>query len=275
MLYYATIYRNKPRNAINMDSHTISKAIKIIRFKLGISQSELASRIGISPGSVYKYEAGKQVPAADVMEKIKKLSPDKDDEGPLNIGNDMDILTQSLQRTIELQDEKILVQYKRIKELEDNQLVDHIGNEVWTNIIPDLELTVKVKINFKHMSVEKKYIKISDLKPLSKYIGYSVKELHDIYTTNQWYETTDNLSEIGGVNKIYSKETIQKLSEMSKIIIKSIGFMRAVVGEHYIPVPMELITKDGSLKQAMSYNKLNIKSMTGVAKIVFIRNESA
>ena len=47
-----------------------SKALKIIRIEMGLTQAQLASALEISPGSIYKYENNMMEPRAKVLERI-------------------------------------------------------------------------------------------------------------------------------------------------------------------------------------------------------------
>ena len=74
----------------------------------------------------------------------------------------------------------------------------------------------------------------------------------------------------GGPKEIYTEGTVERLDNNLRIVIKSIGLMKAMVGDHYIPIPLTYIAKDKTYKRAMSYNKLNIRTSMGHSKIVFI-----
>ena len=60
---------------------------------------------------------------------------------------------------------------------------------------------------------------------------------------------------------------------MGKLVMKSVGIIKALVGETYILIPLTYLTKKGERKKAMSYNRLNIAAMTGHAKVVFSNGE--
>lgn len=51
----------------------ISNYIKVIRSKLGLTQRELANRIGKDRSSIANYETGRAIPPGDVLLKIQAL----------------------------------------------------------------------------------------------------------------------------------------------------------------------------------------------------------
>lgn len=56
----------------------INEIIKGVRKGLGVTQSEFAARIGVTRGSVAKYETGLTTPPGDVMLKILNLKGERD-----------------------------------------------------------------------------------------------------------------------------------------------------------------------------------------------------
>ena len=146
--------------------------------------------------------------------------------------------------------------------------MDPIATQIWDDIHAYFEFDVAVKFKFTKLAVQKKYTNIGDFGSLSKYTGYSLAELREIYGTGEWHDSS--VSHGIGDHTLYSKGSTERLKSMSKIIIKSVGLFKAMVGEHYIPIPITFIAKDGERKRAMSYSKLNIVKMTGSAKFVFL-----
>ena len=183
-----------------------------------------------------------------------------------------DQLVQSQQRTIELQDEKIISQQEAIQTLETGIQANPIERTIWDDINADFEFEVAVKIRMTKLDIRKKYTVMGDLKALSEYTGYSTDELGVFYEIGKWHDSSvAHAGEDGNI--LYSEGSTERLKNMSQIIIKSVGLFKAMVGEHYIPIPMTFITKDGQRKRSMSYSRLNIIKMQGSAKFVFINGD--
>jgi putative transcriptional regulator len=57
----------------NKNNNPIPKIIKNIRFELNLTQVELANKIGLSPGSIHKYENNEMDPTYRSIRKIKEF----------------------------------------------------------------------------------------------------------------------------------------------------------------------------------------------------------
>ncbi len=62
---------NEPRKAENEVIFPISEQIKIARLEKNISQSDLASRLGISKANLSRIENGQQMPNQKIVGKIQ------------------------------------------------------------------------------------------------------------------------------------------------------------------------------------------------------------
>lgn len=195
---------------------------------------------------------------AELIDKLKQ----KDNE--MN-ESQLARFAENQQRTIELMDEKI-------QALESNIGIDPIATQIWDDIHADFQFEVAVRIRFTKLDVQKKYTSMGDFRSLAKYTGYSLDELRNMYETEKWHDSSQAHGD-GSDHILYSKGSSERLKSMSKIVVKSIGLFKAMVGEHYIPIPITFIAKDGERKRAMSYSKLNIVKMTGSAKFVFLNGE--
>lgn len=52
-------------------------AIRALRTEVGITQVDFAAELGITPTSVYRYEAGISIPTSDILAKILQYAVDK------------------------------------------------------------------------------------------------------------------------------------------------------------------------------------------------------
>ena len=229
---------------------------------------DISEHYGLSKSRVSQWIHNNKIPPKYLKLEINQAEKAPPNETKITKGDggmiqeeQLNLLAQTQQKTIELMDEKIQL-------LENNIGVDPIANQIWDDIHADFKFEVAVKIRFSKFDVQKKYTTIGDLRALSKYTGYSVSELREIYETEKWHD-----SSVSGDRSLYSKGSAERLKNMSGLIIKSIGLFKAMVGEHYIPIPITFIAKDGERKRAMSYSKLNIVKMTGSAKFVFLNGE--
>ena len=51
----------------------LAKQIKILRIKAGMSQSQLAEKLSVSPSAVGMYEQGRRVPSVDLLILLARL----------------------------------------------------------------------------------------------------------------------------------------------------------------------------------------------------------
>jgi transcriptional regulator with XRE-family HTH domain len=57
-----------------MSSKTLGKKIKLARMEFGLTQADLAYRVGISAQLISAFESGRIVPAAKYLEKIAQFT---------------------------------------------------------------------------------------------------------------------------------------------------------------------------------------------------------
>jgi transcriptional regulator with XRE-family HTH domain len=65
--------RRKMNKSVQTDerkSSSLDSAIRELRVQLGLSQFQFASELGITPTSIYRYEAGTSVPNAEVLTRL-------------------------------------------------------------------------------------------------------------------------------------------------------------------------------------------------------------
>ena len=218
------------------------------------SLKDVSKHYGLSDSRVSQWLNKNKIPSKYLKIEIEKISSSKIQSKIENVGFN----SSHYKMLIGLQQEKI-------NELENQISVDVIGNELWNNINPDFEYTIKVKFLFKQLDVKKKFTHVGELTPLSNYTGYSIQKLKSFYSTGAWFDSV-----VGGTDKLYTKNTNARLKNISSITVRAIGILKAMIGYHYITIPLTYITKEGKRKKAISYNKLNIKARKGYAKIVFI-----
>ena len=112
---------------------SIGSIIREIRWEKKLSQKEMADSLGVSAISIHSYEHDKRKPGPKVYKALINLRPELEseildtfripgsmtrvqekDENKMD-RNQLNLLTQSQKRIIELQDEKLLWQYEKIK----------------------------------------------------------------------------------------------------------------------------------------------------------------
>ena len=145
---------------INIDTYiqtntaaNIGRALRIIRHDLNMTQSEMAALMGLKRMSIVGYENGDRKPKPGSLEKLIDAYPnikfsENVSNSKVNIPrkeNELGLLIQSQQRTIELMDEKIRSLEVKAK---DYKHFDHIGNDLWKDLAADFEHKIELKFSF-------------------------------------------------------------------------------------------------------------------------------
>ncbi len=96
----------------------LGKRIKEIRRNKGLTQDELAEKIGIESGSISNIENGKYYPTADNLEKIiKALNISPQNLFVIEHNQDNDVLLNEINLILEENPDKIKEFYKILKAL--------------------------------------------------------------------------------------------------------------------------------------------------------------
>lgn len=95
-----------------------SEQLRVIRVHLRCTQKELATRIGISPGAIFKYENNQMNPTLRTIAKVEDFIKEQKLESILSI--DGHTQTQNREATLSIQQQNMLIelQAEKIKHLE-------------------------------------------------------------------------------------------------------------------------------------------------------------
>ena len=133
----------------------------------------------------------------------------------------------------------------------------------WNNLNFDYIATVQLTIqNFK---MSRKITQIDNLDIISKYLGYSEEKLLELWQVNQSVLQNDWL-----INQIIDKSSLNEINKIIKSLPQVFDTVKNMVGNHYIPVPILYIHKDGHRVPAISYNKVVWRDMIVFSKVEFI-----
>ena len=122
------------------------------------------------------------------------------------------------------------------------------------------------------LSITRKINAIDDMKPMIKYLGYSRKELDELWAIDSplFHDMKSH-----PIEKIIDEETKKQF----KKTISGLGFiintLVNAVGVHYIPQPIVYLHKKGHKVPAISYNKVTIEEgkKLVLAKVEFLNIE--
>jgi len=237
--------------------------------ELRYTQKDLAQRLSVDPGSIYKYENEKMTPGLKVLDKIYKLCEEESLNEPIKLINNFDLTKKEendmdARYLIQLQRDKITYQEERISYLEE-QIKQKQGESThWDSLTYDYILYVSLIRN--GVKFGRRFDRVSDLEKQSSILGYSVKELEKLYDINTDYEQISDHP----IDKIICSKTRKYIAEQTKTLPTIFDAMKSMVGNHYIPHPLVYIHKDGSKVGAIAYCKVEWLKMKVVSKVQYI-----
>lgn len=125
---------------------------------------------------------------------------------------------------------------------------------------------VETEIYIKNMKFGRSIIKVTELERQSDVLGYTVSELQTLWDVGTKFMFDDDMP----LKTILDEHTINEVYEKTRIFPAIFKTLKDIVGHHYIPMPIVYIHKNGSKVPAISYNKVNWKSMTVQTKVEYI-----
>jgi transcriptional regulator with XRE-family HTH domain len=260
-------------------STNYSKVLKIIRIERGITQRVLAKELGLSTGSIYKYENNVMRPGANVIDKITSYCKENElIEATRLVGNASSIDSWSKQEEENEEGELNMNQQNRLiayQEAEIQQLKERVEKHkstpvqetVWNQL--DFDFEAEVKLTFENFTMGRTILSISNIEIQSKILGYSVSELTNIYDINVHHKR----SQKHPVDKILHTKTLKDIKQQIKSLPSLFESLKNMMGNHYIPQPLIYVQKDKSLINAIAYNRVNWREKTVNSKIKFLLND--
>lgn len=125
---------------------------------------------------------------------------------------------------------------------------------------------IETKLDFKNMTFARTINEVTNLEKQSEKLGYTVDELKSLWDVGVKHKHNEDLP----IRRILDKETLKDINEKTKTFPSIFTTLKAIVGHHYIPMPVIYLHKDGSKVPAICYNKVNWQSMTVQTKVEYI-----
>ena len=221
-----------------------------------IPMSKISESTGVSRKTLYNYMNGE----ATSDSKLKLIETVYHNE--INIKGENVVLSSKY--IIELQNDKIKYQQKEIDELKTALINKEAEATHWDML--EFDFYVETKLDFKNIVFRRTINKVTNLKKQSEKLGYTVDELKLLWDVGVKHKDNKNLP----IRRILDKETIEDINEKAKTLPSIFNTFKAIVGHHYIPMPVIYVHKNGSKVPAISYNKINWKNMKVYSKIEYM-----
>ena len=221
-----------------------------------IPMSKISESTGVSRKTLYNYMNGE----ATSDSKLKLIETVYHNE--INIKGENVVLSSKY--IIELQNDKIKYQQKEIDELKTALINKEAEATHWDML--EFDFYVETKLDFKNIVFRRTINKVTNLKKQSEKLGYTVDELKLLWDVGVKHKDNKDLL----IRRILDKETIEDINEKAKTLPSIFNTFKAIVGHHYIPMPVIYVHKNGSKVPAISYNKINWKNMKVYSKIEYM-----
>ena len=145
-----------------------------------------------------------------------------------------------------------------------NEKVTKPESTHWENL--EYDYISKVKLTRKKLRLGRIIESITNLDKQSKALGYSKKELLEMWDLGVEHIDTSNHP----INKIINEKTKKEIQRQSLTLPIIFDAMKASLGDHYIPQPMVYVHKKGHSVGAVAYCKVNWSKMKVTAKVKFL-----
>ena len=165
---------------------------------------------------------------------------------------------------IELQKDKIDTQKAEIESLKKALEEKQAESTHWEAC--EYDFIVEVAISFKGVKLSRTIKSIDNFQPMVDHLGYTKKKLEELWCVGeQWVNFKDHPVE--SIIDEATKKEILKDSQRLPIVFNS---LKNIIGNHYIPMPVIYIHKNGSRVSSISYNKINWRKMIVYSKVKFL-----
>ena len=255
-----------------MTKSTFSQEVINIKIALGLSNSALAERLGVSKHSVQAWCTGRRSPSEPMKNHVRSLTSLKSEE--INKQNDDSKGEQMhLHKIMDLQ-EQIISQQKEIMNLRET-----LHNKVFPNALPTWEQVDYDVITYQAYDMEDASYNYFDSysivrwKDFFSHLGYYGTEARDVYENHQ-----KAMTKIGATSKNFKTINLLCDDERSKWMVDSVNtynvFQDARNAGTNIQTMMNInvnyLHKDGSAVPALLYILIDIKLNSSVTKIKFL-----
>lgn len=209
-----------------------------------IPLSKISNGTGISRKSLYNWKQGGE-PTVKSYQKLKEYYYNL----PSVKGEDIELTADG---SIDA-DYVIELQQKRIQSLEEEKAKTIAEDLVWDTLDYDIEQVLKLKWHWTNpLKIERAYINIGKIQILCKSLGWSKKEILKYYVPNTFYPMNDH-----PINNLLAPATVNYLQNTTQTHFVFFSSMKTFVNQHFFPLSIEFLCKDGSSRHAMSYIKLS------------------
>ena len=246
-----------------------SKLFKLVRMELRYTQKDLANRLKVDPGSIYKYENEKMTPGIKVLDKMYKLCEEESLNESIKLINNFDVVNKETndmdaRYLIELQRDKISYQEEKISILQ-KQIDSKEAESIHWDVL-EYDFYVESTLNFTK-GFSRVVTEVTNIEEQSKKLGYTPSEIRSFWDIGVSHRHTEDMP----LKKLLDESTLAMMRDRIKTFPAIFRTLKNIVGHHYIPMPVIYLHKDGSKVPGISYNKVKWSEMVVYSKVEYIK----
>ena len=276
-----------------MELSRFARMFKLIRMETGLTQRQLAEKLEIGSGSLYKYENNLMNPSFKVIEKVKRFCLDNNVDVPLDqVGVPTEIkrsepMTQTgqykdakyppdeiarLKQIIELQDYKIKALEEKLDASISSQTmkVEACCTEHPVTPPPEFHCKIEYKLNCSENGVARQVKHFDGFNMVNKWLGF---------TKPEWLDILEIDTMVPGILEskikcIFNEQMIEeavKAEEAMKSLYKNIQNQTTNVSSSDKIVM--LVNKKGKLQPCRIYDNIQWNTLTRIQFWHFVNGE--
>ena len=164
------------------------------------------------------------------------------------------------QYIIDLQKDKIERLEHDLKIKEQFPVQDTVWKELQCDFIVDISIT------FDNFVLGRTINKVSNKESLTKHLGYDLDEIRKYWAEGVYYKHFTKHP----IDQIITKESLKSVEHNVETMPTLFETFKMMVGNHYIPIPITYLHKDGSHVHTICYNKVDWLNKSIESKCQFI-----
>jgi len=245
----------------------------------GMSPSDIENKTKISRTQVYRWRDGtvKKVRTSSLFSVATALgfkihhidntittTRNSDDNTIISKGDKTKMEQQLLYEHIELLRDKVAQKTEEIGHLKELVNKKQVESNHWEAL--DYDFICNVTLYRDEYKFGRVINKVTDLELQAKKLGYSVEKMKFFWDVGVKHTNLESHP----IDTIIDTETHNQIQKNISTMPLIFDAMKSVVGNHYIPQPIIYKHKNGTTVGAISYNKIEWKSLKVIAKVKFL-----
>jgi len=152
------------------------------------------------------------------------------------------------QYIIDLQKEKI----ERLESELQRHSESPFQSSLWNDIQFQMYSEVEITFTFPNY-VGRKMTMLTGKRYIKKFMGYNDKEIDFYWQIGRYYKEFKEHP----IDEIISEKSLSTLHERMRTMPTLFENLKHMMGNHYVPIPISFICKNGELLHTISYNKID------------------